>query len=180
MVNILSKNKYISIRKPIIKDSKKYFTWINNRELVEFNSTFKTIKLKEHNKWFSEINRNPSAVYFSIIYSKKILIGSCSLRNIDLKKQEAELQIRIGEKNFMNKGFGVQALMLLLEFGFLNLKLENIYLNVFASNIRAIKAYEKCLFKREKLIENAVLMNGKFKDMYLMRVVKMDFMDLVK
>ena len=47
----------------------------------------------------------------------------------------------------MNKGFGVQALMLLLEFGFLNLKLENIYLNVFASNIRAIKAYEKCLFK---------------------------------
>lgn len=176
MVNFLSKNKYISIRKPLIEDSKKYFSWINNRELVEYNSTFKTIKLKDHNKWFSQINSNPSSVYFSIIYRKKILIGSCSLRNIDLKKLEAELQIRIGEENYTSKGYGFHALILLLEFGFSSLKLDNIFLNVFTSNIRAIKAYEKCLFKKEKLIQNAVFMNGEFKDMYLMRVLKKDFM----
>ena len=46
-----------------------------------------------------------------------------------------------------NKGYGTEALMRSVEYGFGELELRRIYLAVYADNPRAIHVYEKCGFR---------------------------------
>jgi diamine N-acetyltransferase len=49
-----------------------------------------------------------------------------------------------------NKGYGKEALMRSVEYGFNELGLNRIFLSVYANNPRAVHVYEKCGFKEFK------------------------------
>ena len=59
---------------------------------------------------------------------------------------EAEWGIVI-TTNKQNKGYGKEALLRSVEYGFNELNLRRIYLGVYANNPRAIHVYENCGFK---------------------------------
>ena len=75
------------------------------------------------------------------------LIGNCGYDSIDHVNQTAGIGIFIGNKKYWNKGYGTEALILLMDFGFKALNLHNIFLNVYSFNERAIRCYEKIGFK---------------------------------
>lgn len=102
----------------------------------------------------------------------KKAIGSCQLLNINWIHRNAELQIRIGEGGFQGKGYGSEAVRLLVDFGFKDLHLHRIYLHVFSSNARAIKAYEKCGFEREGVLREAAYIDGGFVDVVAMAILR--------
>ena len=169
-------SKKIILRNPEDEDSELYFKWINNKQLVEYNSTFKVVSKKDHNIWFGNITKDKNIKIFSIIEkSNNKLIGSCSLRNINYVSKSAELQIRIGEKLFRNKGLGSEAVKLLVSYGFKFLNLNEIYLHVFENNLRAIKTYEKNKFKKEKLMKKYLDNNNSYKKVYLMVLRKQNY-----
>ena len=171
----------IFLRKIIKEDLDAYFKWINDKTLVEFNSKFTPVTKNSHLEWYENISSMMDIKTFSIIKkTEDKLIGSCSLRNIDFIKHVAELQIRIGEKGFYNKGYGSQAIELLIQYGFLELNLKKIYLHVFDDNIRAIKAYENCNFTKEKLIKNFSIIDGNKKHAYLMSIIKNKYLEISK
>lgn len=169
-------SKKIILRNPVDEDSELYFKWINNKQLVEYNSTFKVVSKKDHNIWFGNITKDKNIKIFSIIEkSNNKLIGSCSLRNINYVSKSAELQIRIGEKLFRNKGLGSEAVKLIVSYGFKFLNLNEIYLHVFENNLRAIKTYEKNKFKKEKLMKKYLDNNNSYKKVYLMVLRKQNY-----
>lgn len=167
------------IRELIKSDSKKYFKWINDRELVVFNSPYKPISQDEHNLWFEKISHDKNIKIFSIIIEndgiETNLIGSCSLRNIDYQSLNAELQIRIGEKDYQSRGYGTTVTKQLLNFGFNELNLNRIYLDVFESNKRARKVYAKCGFVEEGVKREGTFIEGKFEDIVLMSILSKEF-----
>lgn len=163
----------VNLRAMMEADSPHYFRWINDKELVQFNAPFKPVSEAQHDQWFASVGNDPRIVVFSIVENKSdILIGSCSLRHIDLLHQHAELQIRIGEMEYHNRGYGTEAVNLLVEHGFYDLNLSRIYLHVFADNERAIRSYEKCGFEWEGTLRNAVFIDGEFKNIHLMAILK--------
>lgn len=166
----------VILRELRYEDSDKYFKWINDRELVLHNSSYKPVSQHEHNKWFDSVSMSKDILIFSILNNSD-LIGSCSLRNIDEKNKTAELQIRIGEKNFQNKGIGKLCVKNLLRFGFNDLNINRIYLNVFSTNLRAINVYKKCGFQEEGVLRESIYLNGNFIDVILMSVLKNEYVD---
>lgn len=72
------------------------------------------------------------------------LIGNIEFFN--RKDDEAEWGIVI-TSSMQNKGYGKEALLRSVEYGFNELGLRRIYLGVYADNPRAIHVYEKCGFK---------------------------------
>lgn len=74
-------------------------------------------------------------------------IGWCTLYRVDPISQRAILGIVIGEKGEWSKGYGQDALQLLLDYGFSILNLNSIELHVVESNKRAIRCYEKLGFQ---------------------------------
>ena len=154
-------------------DKKPMFEWINNQELVEYNSYFKPVKWEDHSKWFDNVrSRNDVKIFGIRNLDDDTLIGSCQLLNISELAQSAELQIRIALFSEMGKGLGSQAVKLLLQYGFESLKLQRIYLHVFADNIRAYKSYLKNGFKEEGHMRRAAFVNDKFIDVKVMSILR--------
>ena len=89
-----------------------------------------------------------NATMFSMIEKKtNKFIGNIEFFNRVF--EEAEWGIVITTK-MQNKGYGREALMRSVEYGFNELGLNRIYLSVYADNPRARHVYEQCGFKEFK------------------------------
>ncbi len=163
-----------SLRPVRSSDKEILYRWITDRKLCVFNSPYFPVGEGDHDTWFASVlSRQQNAVFFVIEEkaSHKV-IGSCQLVHINWVHRSAELQIRIGEPIFQGKGFGSEAIRLLVDFGFTDLNLHRIYLHVFSSNMRAIKAYEKCGFIREGVLKDGAYIDGKYVDVEVMALLR--------
>jgi RimJ/RimL family protein N-acetyltransferase len=126
-------------------DSDLLFAWINDRELVILSAPFRRIERAEHDAWFASIRQREDARIFGIrLVDGDELIGSCQLHSIH--DGSAELQIRIGERNAQGRGYGSEAVRLLLRHAFWELGLRRVTLHVLASNTRALAVYRRAGF----------------------------------
>ncbi len=75
------------------------------------------------------------------------LIGGTSLFNINWTNRSAEAGIAIFDSENWGKGYGQEAMNLILGFAFRNLNLNRVELDTFDFNIRAQKCYLKVGFK---------------------------------
>jgi RimJ/RimL family protein N-acetyltransferase len=160
------------------EDREAFQAWINERDLVILNGTYHPISDISHREWFESISRRPDTVIFSIVDTQSDrLIGSCYLASIHHTHRTAELQIRIGCSDYRGRGYGTEAVKLLLKHGFHDLNLNRIYLHVFEDNIAAIKTYEKCNFQEEGTLRKAVFVNGKYKNVKMLSILKDEFIE---
>jgi RimJ/RimL family protein N-acetyltransferase len=103
------------------------------------------------------------------------LVGDCGLRKIDWKSRKAEFFITIGEKQFWDKGFGADTLKLIIRLAFDKMNLNRVWLTVLADNPRAVRCYEKCGFAREGLLRQESFVDGKYRDVLMMAILKEDY-----
>lgn len=106
---------------------------------------------------------------------KEQMIGNGGLFDIDHVNRRAMLTIRIGDPNARGKGYGSEAVGLMLEHGFGLLNLENIMLTVASYNTRGIKCYEKCGFREMGRRRRAIFVNGEAYDNVYMDITRDDF-----
>jgi RimJ/RimL family protein N-acetyltransferase len=165
----------ISLSSVLIEDSDELFKWINSPDLVYYNSNYKPIHEINHDKWFESLLNRKDLVIFSIRSEKNELIGTCQLSSLNFVTRSAELQIRIGNGNNRGKGYGFQATKKLLHFGFNDQNLNRIYLSVYEDNLPAISLYTKCGFKKEGVLIEADFVNGQFKNVIIMAILKREF-----
>lgn len=102
-------------------------------------------------------------------------IGQIDLHKIDYKNRNAVLGIVIGKKEFMGKGYGSEAIQLLLQFVFHTLNLERLELEVYAYNERAYNCYIKCGFKEEGRLRNKLFRDGRYWDVIVMSILKDEY-----
>ncbi len=83
------------------------------------------------------------------IYERATLrpIGHTNLRDLDGVRRTAEFGITIGVRDLWGKGYGTEATILALDFGFSVLGLHNVMLDTLSYNERAIRAYTKAGFR---------------------------------
>jgi len=73
-------------------------------------------------------------------------IGTCALTGVDHRHGTAEIVIHVGDAGDRGKGYGTEAVRLLLDVAFTALGLHNVTLGVDAANPAARRAYEKAGF----------------------------------
>lgn len=71
-------------------------------------------------------------------------IGVCSFYNQTL--DEVQLGIRISDRAYWNKGYGTEAVGILVHYWQHMMDTPRLWLKVLPMNVRAIKCYEKCGF----------------------------------
>ncbi len=103
------------------------------------------------------------------------LLGNLSLFDIHQINRTAELGIFIGDREDHNKGYGQEAVKLILSYGFKVLNLNNIMLKVYSFNENAIAAYLKCGFKECGRRHESNFINGKYYDDVYMEILSRDF-----
>ena len=84
----------------------------------------------------------------------------------------------LGNEKYYGKGYGKEALMLLLDYGFSFLNLRNIVLYVFEYNEIAYNLYKKVGFKEVGRIRKRQELMGKFYDSIVMDILNEEFESL--
>jgi RimJ/RimL family protein N-acetyltransferase len=116
-----------------------------------------------------------AAKYFAIETVAGELVGDCGLRAIEWKSRKAEFFITIGEKQFWDKGFGTDALRVVIRLAFEKMNLNRIWLTALVDNPRAVRCYEKCGFVHEGLLRQESFVDGKYRDVFLMGLIRSDY-----
>ncbi len=107
-------------------------------------------------------------------------IGTIFLRGVDKVNGSGVVGIFIGDRRYLGKGYGTDALNALVDFGFGELRLERIELEVFDYNLRAIRSYEKAGFQTDALLRRARFHRGSFHDVHLMSILRDDWLALAR
>lgn len=105
-------------------------------------------------------------------------IGEVLFGHIDRHNGGAELGIFIGEPEEWGKGYGTDAINALVAFGFGELRLERIWLEVWTENGRARRAYEKAGFVHEATLRNDRYEGGRFTSGDVMSILRDEWLAL--
>lgn len=100
------------------------------------------------------------------------LIGFVALHSIEWNNQAAKLAIGIGKAKDRGKGYGSDALRIILRYAFHELNLNRVGLDVISYNEIAYHAYKKAGFVEEGRMRSAVLRGGKAYDRILMSILR--------
>lgn len=99
-------------------------------------------------------------------------IGQCALFNFDSTAHTCELGITIGDKDYWGKGYGREAITLLLDYGFRLRNFHKIWLKVHGRNERGIRAYRACGFIEEGRQRAHVWSSGSYDDLVYMGILR--------
>lgn len=100
------------------------------------------------------------------------IIGLAGFDDVLWSNGTATVFIGIGETVHQGRGFGKEAMKLLIDFGFNELNFYRIQLNVISYNEKAIKMYEKLGFVREGAYRQLIQRDGSRYDLYLYGLLK--------
>ena len=103
------------------------------------------------------------------------LLGNVGFNSVDLLNRTAVIGIMLGNPNYQRKGYGIEAVKLILDYGFSFLNLRNISLSVFEYNEAAYNLYKKAGFKEVGRLRKAVEIMGKTYDVIIMDMLKEEF-----
>ncbi len=158
-------------------DLDKFHEWVNDPEVTRGLALYLPLSMRDEERWFEQErdpNEKPLAIEIRRGKGWK-LIGNCRVFGIDFVNRSGELGILIGDKTEWNKGYGAEAMTLLLRHTFETLNLNRAFLRVYSGNIRAVRSYEKAGFVMEGRLREAVYKFGKYEDVLIMSVLRSEW-----
>ncbi|MCB9418927.1 MAG: GNAT family N-acetyltransferase [Ardenticatenaceae bacterium] len=142
-------NDKITLKLLTLEDLPLTREWRNHNDIRRWFFHSDIISEAQHNRWFQNyLERDDDYVF--VIYEIERLcrpVGQIALYNIDWLERRAEYgRLMIGDMKARGQGLARIATDLLLEFSFSTWELSEVYLEVFADNLAAIRLYEACGF----------------------------------
>jgi RimJ/RimL family protein N-acetyltransferase len=130
-----------------------------------------------------ELDKEPSVPAFGIrTIAGNALIGYIGAWGLCWQHGDTFFGMGIGDEAYWSKGYGTEALRLFLRYAFRELNLRRVSLDVFSYNPRALRCYEKCGFRVEGRIREAISKEGKRHDDIYMGILREEWeqLDYVK
>lgn len=170
--------KKVRLREYRLEDVKMAQDYINDPDVkrllhpgIPYLYTF-----EDEKKWYDNMSATKDNYSFAIeTLDDKKYIGGCGINEIDWKNSVVTVGIFIGDKEYWGKGYGTDAMMVLVKFIFEQMNLHKIKLHVYSFNVRAIKSYEKCGFVREGLLRQEMYRDGKYSDEVVMGLLSDEY-----
>ena len=176
-VDDLFQGKLVRLSAPRERDAEAFARWSHDAAYLRAVDTdfARPISAQEAAKRFPGGEDDPNAVAFRIrTLEEDRLIGFVALHSIEWNNRAALLAIGIGEPDYRGKGYGTDALRLVLRYAFDELNLLRVGLDVISNNTPAVRAYEKVGFVHEGAMRKAVLRDGHHHDRLIMGILRED------
>ena len=156
------------------EDVEIFTEWLDDFETTDFLGKSGLLTTLNEEREYLE-NNTPEASFAIVTLENNKIIGTVSLEKINHINRCATLGIFIGNKKFRSKGYGTEAIKLILEYGFKYLNLQNIKLDLMEFNGRALKCYQKCGFKEYGRRRKCKYIDGKYYDSISMDILAEEF-----
>ena len=168
------KGKLVTLRATEREDLKRLHELERNVELVlHAAASWEPLSLasleKQFERWLEKGNG------WMVIEADGVVIGSIGLLNPNRHHQSSEFGVFIYDPDYVGKGYGSDAIQVLLRWAFRIQNYRRIWLMTDSNNPRAIAAYEKCGFVHEGRLREHVFNNGKYVDVLQMGMLRTEW-----
>ena len=170
--------KLVRLRPIEVADRDRFYTWINDAEVARFLEArhFYSMAQEEDFVRAATMQTRPPEVKLAIeTLDDSRHIGSLNLHAIHSEDRKATLGIMIGDKTCWDHGYGTDAIVTMLRYGFEELNLNRIDLTVDERNGRGIACYRKCGFIEEGRLRQHRFAAGSYHDTVVMAVLAGEF-----
>ncbi len=130
----------------------------------------------DYESWAKE---DPHKSFFAIEADGKY-IGDCGLMGLGNPNGSADLGVFIGDREYWGRGYGRDAVRLLLHYGFHYLGLRRIVLTTHAKNLRAIRCYLACGFVEEGRPRKVLWIEGEYVYLVNMSILREEYDEGIK
>lgn len=156
-------------------DLPRFVRWLNDAETAQYLAIRSPLSLPLEEKWFEAMLAAQGKTDFHFVICRLAddePIGTIGLHGVNLDGGHSAVGIAIGDRSSQGRGYGTDAMNALLDFGFGELRLERIELDVYAFNERARRSYEKAGFSLEGTLREAHLHHGQHVDVHRMSILR--------
>lgn len=169
----------VNLRPIDLGDAARYVAWFNDREVTRHLQMRYPLSLLAEEGWIREQYGRPMAYgsggNYAIETKDGVHLGGVGFHYVNPENRKATLGITIGDKRYWSKGYGTDAMLTLLRFGFDEMNLHRIDLSVDEDNARAIACYRKCGFVEEGRLRHHRYAHGGYRDQLWMGLLRDEF-----
>ena len=172
------KDQICTLRPVNQEDIQRSLIWRNDSLIKKDLQTYRLpiTKPMEDDWIIKAMNGDKDRVVYSIDENESSLhVGFIELNSIDYFNRIAQFAIVVGDKSVHGKGIGFSATRQILNYGFNQLNLHKVYLQVASYNPAAIALYEKVGFVIEGRLRSHYYNDGKYHDMIAMGLLSSEF-----
>ena len=150
--------------------------WANDPETRPLIGDIKPMNQAAAEKYFERIQNDEDRVWFIVVEKETGRpIGEAGLLRIFHPWRTADLTMILGDKQARGKGYGSEAIILLMNYAFGSLALHRLSIGVVGFNEPALKFYEKVGFRREGIQRDGYYCNHEFSDFVMMSILEDEF-----
>jgi len=178
----LLQDEQIALRDFRVEDVRSLRGWLGRSEITRYLYAAALPKtLRETEAYVEEQMSGADPLNRAFVITLRALradasaIGVAGCHHINWPNRSAEIGIFIGEPEHLGKGYGTEAMELLLACAFNELNLHRVFLRVFDFNRRAIESYRKCGFQEEGRLREALFRQDDYHDVILMSILEEEF-----
>ena len=173
--NPIIRGEKVFLRPSERSDLDNFVRWFNDADVQRNLAMRAPMGRGAEERWFdSMVERQGKRDYHFVIclLADGRAIGTTGLHEVDLESGSAAFGIAIGETDEWGKGYGTDTLNAICDFGFGELRLERIWLDVYSGNTRGQRAYQKAGFQVEGTLRRAIFKNGRHDDVLRMSLLR--------
>ena len=175
-----SMNKEIQGERAILREQREedavFFSYWFNQPQIMFQCGFTDFTDEEKEKKTINIShRSEDSLWFTITDKDGKIIGETGLLRMFPAWHQTDLSIIIPDPEMQHKGYGTEAIKIMLNMAFKEYEMHRVSIGVVALNTDALEFYKKIGFKQEGIMEEAYYYNNEYSDFIMMRILSYEW-----
>jgi RimJ/RimL family protein N-acetyltransferase len=161
-------------------DAEQYTKWLNDPDVADHIGLYRQMVSLDSERKTLERLSGEGHLYAIVLKDNDMLIGNSGVHEIEHIHRRATRGLVIGEAERRGKGYGTEAIRLILAYGFNILNLHNVMLTVHADNPQGMACYKKVGFREAGRRREARIKDGQFIDLVYMDILASEFNESAK
>jgi len=166
----------IYLRAVVEEDLENYMDWLNDADTCKYlQHGVHPASIDGMKNYLKSLQTRGGDLFAIIVKEQEKHIGNILFEAPHPQFRFSDIGILIGEKEGRGKGYGTEAIRLLVDHGFRKVNLNRIEAGMVKENIGSYKAFIKAGFKEEGIAREMYYCDGKYCDIYRLAILKSDW-----
>jgi RimJ/RimL family protein N-acetyltransferase len=150
--------------------------WLEDAEIRGLIGEVASMSKGESEKFLEKVRGDTERAWFMVVVKENNkVIGEAGLLRMDRAWRTTDISVIIWEREEWGKGYGTQAVLLLLDHAFRHLDFHRAAVGVVGFNKRALRFWEKVGFRQEGVQRDGYYYDGKYYDFVMMSILEDEF-----
>ena len=169
------RGKRIIPREQREEDAPFFAHWFNQPQVIFQCGFEKPTDEEKVKRQITVDHRSEDSLWFTITDGEERIVGETGLLRMFPAWHQTDLTIIIPDPQMQRKGYGTEAMEIMLDLAFHEYKMHRVSIGVAARNTSVLKFYKKMGFRQEGVLEEAHYYKGAYSDFVMMRILSWEW-----